>query len=776
MERRLAAILAADVVGYSRLTEVDEEGTLRRLKALRSDLLEPKISEHHGRLIKFMGDGLLAEFASVVDAVRCAVDIQRSMTIESQQDPEGEKIALRIGLNLGDIVFEDDDVYGDGVNVAARLEGLAEPGGILLSGTAFDHVKTKLDVEFERLGKHRVKNIREPVRVYRVSIDGTAKQNLFSGRLWLRGNRPLVALAAVILLAGVAVFYFWQPLRSAMQGPGAEQALRALPDKPSIAVLPFTNISPNPEQEYFADGITEDLITDLSKISGLFVIARNSTFAYKGKSVDLRKVAQELGVRYVLEGSVRRAGGQVRINAQLIDAKSGTHLWADRYDADFADVFLLQDRVTEQIVKALRVNISPSELARKDQSETSNRQAYDAFLRGWAYYRRNTPEDLAAAIPYFERALALDPGYARAHAALAAIYWQAAEEKEKTGHPGLWLRTMGISYEEIRRRGNEHLEAALEDPTPLAYQVASGLHSRQGRHDEAMAKAERAIELDPNNPVGYEALAKALIYAGRPAEASRAIDEAMRLDPNFPASYLLWLGLAEFGQDEYVEAVATLRRALQRNPDEDAALVVLTAALGHMGETEEAQSSFAALNDLRTNRKSFLDEHDEGIRAGVDSLLLGPYTLKDVDFWPFNERSDRERLRRGLELAGVPEEVQEKLSPTSVAGAITIDAEDAKKLLDQGVVFVDVRTLEVWKLGHIPGAKLLDLKTDFAEEKLGALVSRDQKVVIYCEGPTCLRSSKACAMAVSWGFKKVHYFRGGFPAWRAAGYSIAVEQ
>lgn len=771
MERRLAAILAADVVGFSRLTEADEEGTLHRLKFLRSKLLEPTIAEHRGRIVKLMGDGLLAEFASVVDAVRCAVAIQRAQAAPAAEVPQNERIALRIGVNLGDIVIDDDDVYGDCVNIASRLEALAEPGGVCLSGTAFDHVKTKLDVDFESLGAQRLKNIEEPVRTYRVLYEDKRAQNVSLQRFSFRGRKAVIMPATAILVVIAGVFLIWRPEALRIGSASVQQTALPLPDKPSIAVLPFANTSDDPDQEYFADGMSEDLITDLSKISGLFVIARNSAFAYKDQRIDVRDVARDLGVKYVLEGSVRRSGDQVRINAQLIDGTTGAHLWADRYDGEFSNVFALQDRVTERIVEALSVNLNPSDLARKVEAETSSQAAYDAFLRGWAYYRRQSPEAFAAAIPYFEKALDLDPGYGRAHAALAAIYWQVAEEKERTGKPGLWLKTVGVSFDEIRRRGDKHLEAALDDPTPLAHQVAADLRLRQSRHDEALSEAQRGIELDPNDPVGHEALARALIYSGRPAEAAEAIRLAMRLDPNFPPSYLVWLGLAQFGQEQYEEAAGSLRTGLQRNPDEDRGLVVLTAVLGHLGKVDEAQSTNAALNDLRERR----DTSMHGSESGIDSLLVGPYTLREVDHWPFKASQDRERLRRGLDLAGVPAESESGLSPREIAGATTVDAEKARELHAEGVPFVDVRTLETYKLGHIPGATLLDLKADFTVQKLTMLIGKDQRVVIYCEGPKCLRSSEACAKAVSWGFEKVHYFRDGFPAWRAAGYPVEVQ-
>jgi TolB-like protein/class 3 adenylate cyclase len=347
MERRLVAILAADVVGYSGLMERDEAGTLAALKSLREDLFDPKIAAHHGRIVKLMGDGTLVDFSSVVDAVVCAVDIQRAMAARNAEAPAEERIDLRIGVNLGDVIIEGDDIYGDGVNIAARLESLAEPGGVCVSRTVFNHVRHKADIGFENLGEHQVKNISEPVVVYRALVDAEGGEEPRAAPKRQVGWRKSVfagAAAALVVIAGLLI---WQrPWAPGVEPASLARMAHPLPDKPSIAVLPFTNMSDDPNQEYFTDGMTEDLITDLAKISGLFVIARNSVFTYKGKAVEVRQVAEDLGVRYVLEGSVRRAGEQVRINTQLIDATTGGHLWADRYDGSLGDIFALQDKVT----------------------------------------------------------------------------------------------------------------------------------------------------------------------------------------------------------------------------------------------------------------------------------------------------------------------------------------------------------------------------------------------------------------------------------------------
>ena len=540
-------------------------------------------------------------------------------------------------------------------------------------------------------------------------------------------------------------------------------------------MLPFNNMSDDTSQEYFADGMTEDLITDLSKVSGLFVIARNSSFSYKGQQVKVRQVAQELGVQYVLEGSVRRAGNEVRINAQLIDATTGGHLWAERYDGSLDDVFALQDKVTRKIVTALAVNLTAKERAIQARSETEVPRAHDAFLRGWTYFRRNTPDDFAEAVPYFQQAIELDPNYSRASAALAAIYWAGiAKDFTDTGAP--WSERLGLSHNASHALAIKYLQEAMRSPTPLAHQVASSVYYVQGRHEEAVAEAERAIELDANDPIGYEALATALIYAGRPAEGTEAIRKAMRLDPHYPSEYLVWLGLAQFGKGQFEEAAESLRTATQRNPEDDIGLILLAAAYGHLGRQKDAESAISELNDLRAKHEKRLDKDRAGeTERGVDVLLVGPYTLKDVDHWPFKERMDREQLRAGLEKAGVPAVIGGSAeSPTEVAGATAVDPAAARSLFDRSVPFVDVRTRTHWERGHVPGAVLLDWKTDFNEVGLLGVVSKDREVVIYCEGSKCLRSSKACAKAVSWGFTKVYYFRDGFPGWKAAGYAIEL--
>jgi TolB-like protein/class 3 adenylate cyclase len=435
VRRRLAAILVADVVGYSRLMGEDEEGTLVALKGLRSRLIDPTVTDLGGRIVKLMGDGALAEFPSVIDAVECAIGIQRCVAAHNVENPDGKQIEFRIGVNLGDVIIDGDDIYGDGVNVAARLEGLADPGGVCISGTVFDQIKNKLDLSFEDLGLQEVKNIAEPVRAYRVQLD--AKRSAASPpkrkqkQSW-KSIGVVVAIAVLLVIAGVYVWLGEQasntqatdaelkPAETASVKPRDEQPLPA-PDKPTIAVLAFNNLSGDPDQEYFADGMAEDIITGLSKLSALFVVARNSSFKYKNQTLDAKQIGRELGVRYLLEGSVQRSGNQVRINAKLIDASTGGNMWAERYDGQLDDVFALQDKVTNQIVNALSLNLNADEKALLADHGTTNVEAHDAFLKGRSLASNFTADGAKQAMRYYQRALELDPSYQRAAEALEQI-------------------------------------------------------------------------------------------------------------------------------------------------------------------------------------------------------------------------------------------------------------------------------------------------------------------------------------------------------------------
>ena len=597
------------------------------LAALKAELIDIKIAEHHGRIVKLMGDGELVEFASVIDAVECAAAIQRGMAERNAEVPAERRMEFRIGINLGDVIIEGDDIYGGGVNVASRLERLAAPGGVCISGTVFDSVRNKLELGYEFQGEQQVKNISEPLRVYRVLMEPGAAGKVVGAvsrktKPWFW---PSLAAGAAALAAALVLVTWLQPWAPDVEPASVERMVFPLPDKPSIAVLPFTNMSDDPEQEYFADGMTEDLITDLSKVSSLFVIARNSTFSYKGKKVTIRQVAEDLGVRYVLEGSVRRAGDQVRINAQLIDATTGGHVWAERYDSSLTNVFALQDKVTQNIVTALAVTLTAAERERQARKETDSPQAYDAFLRGLAHYVIHTPEDFAKSVPYFEEAIQLDPNYGRAHAALATVYWKSRTYR--------WVNSLEMSNTEAGKKARRHLEEALKNPTPVAHRVAARMHTSGERWDEAIAEAERAIALDANDPVGYEAMSRVLIRAGRPAEGLEFLRKAMRLDPQ--GDYLYRLGEAQFHLERYDDAAATMLNATKRNPGDEGGFLLLAAAYGQLGRDEEARSAIETFSRLRAK------------------VVQRPLTLADVGRWPFKEPADRERLREGLRKAGL---------------------------------------------------------------------------------------------------------------------------
>jgi TolB-like protein/class 3 adenylate cyclase/Tfp pilus assembly protein PilF len=548
VERRLAAILAVDVAGYSRLMREDEEGTLAALRALRRELGDPKITEHRGRIVKTTGDGLLAEFASVVDAVRCAVDVQREMAARNVSVPAERRIEFRIGINLGDIIIEEGDIFGDGVNIAARLEALAEPGGICLSAAAHEQVRDKLDFSFEDMGDQQVKNIARPVRTHRIVIAWNA--------------RPIAASAA---------------------------AATTLPEKPSIAVLPFQNMSRDPEQEYFADGMVEDIITGLSRIRWLFVLARNSSFTYKGQAIDLKRVGRELGVRYVLEGSVRKAGQRLRITAQLIDAASGAHLWADRFDGALEDVFDLQDKVTSSVVGVIEPALQAAETARSASRPTTDLTAYDLYLRAYDILwsaARNVPQ----ALQLMEQAIARDPHYGPALAwAALCCYRLLLDDRSKDPRADL---EKGIDF---ARRA---LEVARDDPAILT-NAAIVLASFGEDIDAMMALVDRALAINPNYARGWHISGTLRLYAGQLDTAIEHLQASLRLSPRAPiGASLLILGSAYLATRQFDEAARNLRLALEEDPSFPMTYRVLASCYAHMGRLDEAREMVTRLRSL----------------------------------------------------------------------------------------------------------------------------------------------------------------------------------
>ena len=585
VERKLMAILAADVVGYSRLMGVDEAGTLAQLKAHRSDLIDPTIAAHHGRIVKTAGDGMLVAFPSVVDAVRCAVEVQREMAARNADLPEDRRMLFRVGINLGDVIIDGDDIHGDGVNVAARLESLCEAGGVCISRSVYDQVRNRLELDHEYLGEQEVKNIAEPVRAYRTLLH--------------RAEEPREETA------------------------DAPAPALGLPDNPSIAVLPFDNMSADPEQEFFADGITEDLITALSKISGLFVIARNSTFAYKGKSPDVRHVAQDLGVRYVLEGSVRKAGERVRITGQLIDSVTGYHAWAERYDRDLTDIFALQDEITTNVVTALQVQLVEGEQARVWRRLTDNIEAWGCLTQARVHFRRYTREENVKARELSQRAVELDPSYAPAWVWLAWTYWTEL----RFG----WTDSPDEAFARAAELGHKAL--SLNESLSESHALLGAIHLIKGQYDEAIAEGERAVSLDPNGADVTALLAMTLNWAGRPQEAIGLVEKAMRLSPLYSAWYLAVLGHAYRLMRRYEEAIATYEASIQRNPDNVGPHLGLTATYAEAGREGQAQAQAAEV--LRLNPKFSLNRYASAL------------TYRD----PANSRRSLDALRK----AGLPE-------------------------------------------------------------------------------------------------------------------------
>jgi adenylate cyclase len=543
VERKLAAILAADVAGYSRLMGIDEEGTLARLKVLRSELIEPKIAEHRGRVVKTTGDGILTEFPSVVDAVRCAMEVQRAMAERNATLADEKRIEFRVGINLGDIITEGGDIHGDGVNIAARLEGIADPGGICISESSYQQVRDKLAIAFESLGEQRLKNIARPVRAYRVPGSGASP----------RVGPPLT-----------------------------------LPEKPSIAVLPFHNMSGDPEQEYFADGMVEDIITALSRIKWLFVIARTSTFTYKGKAVEVKQIGRELGVRYVLEGSVRKARDKVRITGQLIDAANGAHLWADRFDGALDDVFGLQERVAISVAGVIEPALVTAEILRSAERPTSDPTAYDLYLRATSRLYSWQKEDIVAALELFAQAIERDPNYGPAIAAVATCHmqlhvngWSADPDTDRARGIGMSRRALGV---------------VDDDPSVLA-SAAYGLAYFGEDIDTAMTLVDRALALNPSYARGWVISGWLRLWAGQPDRAIGHFENSLRLSPLArTAAALVGIGMGHFFARRLEDARTMLLRSLPEHPDWAPTYRFLASCYAHMGLLDQAR---AAVQQLR---------------------------------------------------------------------------------------------------------------------------------------------------------------------------------
>ena len=584
MERRLAAILAADVAGYSRLMEADEEATVRALGTCR-EIVDGLVTEHGGRVFGSAGDSVVAEFPSPVEAVRCAADVQRKLEALNAGLPEDRRMRLRIGVNLGDVIVEGDDLLGDGVNIAARLEALAEPGHICLSGPVLDQVKKQLDLGYEYLGEHTVKNIAEEVRVYRVLTDPATAGRIVGETK--RKRRGVAVAAAVVVLTGVAATVFWlSPREPTVEQASVERMAFPLPDKPSIAVLPFDNLTGDAGQDHVADGLTEGIITALSQVSSLFVIARKSSFVYKGQAVNVQRVAEELGVRYVLEGSTQTSGNQVRIVAQLIDALTGRHLWAERYDREMTDLFALQDEITEHIVTALQIELTAGEQMRVHRRHTRSLEAWNHLGRGVELFHRLNRADNAPARQWFEKAIEADGDYALAYAMVAWTHWLDAFHG--------WSEDRELSFE--RAAALAEKARALDDTLPDVYALKGGIHLFKREYDQAVEAAQKAVALNPNHANNRALLAMILHNADRPAEAIRAYKTAMRLSPYYPSWYLEDLGFTYLNAAQPEDALLAFESFLDRAP---AAAHAAHAHVGRaiaydaLGQEEEARAEIA---------------------------------------------------------------------------------------------------------------------------------------------------------------------------------------
>lgn len=586
VDRRLAAILAADVAGYSRLMGEDEEGTLARLKSCRQALIDPKIGEHRGRIVKTTGDGMLAEFASAVDAVRCAVEVQRAMASSFVDMPQEKRIQFRIGIHVGDIIIDSDDIFGDGVNIAARLEGIAEPGGICISDDAYRQIRGKTEIAYDDMGQQSLKNISEPMRAWR------ARPAPGSTSSTVTPDRP----AALVL-----------------------------PDKPSIAVLPFTNMSGDPEQEYFADGVVEDIITALSRMTWLFVIARNSSFTYKGKAVDIKQVGRELGVRYVLEGSVRKAGNKVRITGQLIDAANGAHLWADRFDGALEDVFELQDEVTTNVIGAIAPKLEQAEIERAKHKPTDKLAAYDYHLHGMANIYQGTKAANVEALQNFQRATEIDPNFATAHGMSAYCYvWRKANG---------WVADSGQETAAAEAAARKAARLGFDDAIALA-QAGFALAFVAANLDDGAALIDRALNLNPNLAAAWRFSGYVRVFLGDPELAIEHLQRAIRLSPLDPLIFIVQNGivLAHFFAGRYEEALDWAQRALRQNPNYAAALIM------------------AAVSGALVGRNEDRDKAVDRLRALDPQVRIANF----ANVWPLRRAVDLAAFDKGLRLTGLP--------------------------------------------------------------------------------------------------------------------------
>ncbi|MBP1862284.1 adenylate/guanylate cyclase domain-containing protein [Rhizobium herbae] len=639
MERHLAAILIADVVGYSRLSQIDEEGTRIRFQADMKDIFGPRIAEYSGRLVKTMGDGLLVEFHSVVDALRCAIEVQQQKAKQNASAPSEQRLEFRVGVNLGDIIVEGEDIHGDSVNIADRIQALAEPGGIAISGPAYDQVKSKLAVGYASLGEQTVKSIGEPIRVYRIVLDPAAAGKTIGVRKKRRSWRVPAATAAVmtLLLAGAALW--WQPWTLIHTPAAVTRLAYPLPDKPSVAVLPFINVSGDKEHDHLAEGLTDDLITELSKVSGLFVIARHSVFAIGDTPGKIQDVAAELGVHYVLEGTLQRAGPRLRINVKLIDAVSGLSLWAERYDRQYADLFAVQDDVIGKIISALAVKLSEGERDQLARIPTGNLEAYDYYLRaeqeGITY---SDVETYRRTLSFYQKAIDLDPNFANAHAGIARV----AVDVWRNDYTYLWSAAVArkIAYD----AAGQALKLDANNARALA--VLALLQLVDGRETEAMDSANKAVQAQPSDAEAFGNLALILAHTGNHEQAIVEMEKALRLDPSPPPSFQLLAGIVFYTARDNERAIPLMEAARDALPNAEPVHEYLTAAYTIRGDRvrggDEAAKLLKLFPDSNLTYYGYLYDywHDEDLQYHLDGLRAA-----GIPEWPFGfEGAEADRV------------------------------------------------------------------------------------------------------------------------------------
>lgn len=617
--RKLSAILHADVAGYSRLTGEDEEGTHRRVSTYL-DAITDLIQRYHGKVLNYAGDAVLADFATVTDALTCAAVIQRELEQRNLQLADHRKVRFRIGVNLGEVIVDRNEIFGDGVNVAARLQGLAEPGGICISGAVYDAIGAKLPLDYQFLGDQQVKNIAKPVRAYRAVLRPGEELPLPRAEAKPRQLRrsamviSIIAAGALFIIAGAIVWLGLKQPKSVTE----KTTIPSVLDKASIAVLPFSNLSSDPEQEYFSDGMTNDVITDLSRFSSLFVIASNSVFAYKGKPIKVQEVSRELGVRYVLEGSVQKVQDKVRVNAQLIDATSGHHMWAERYERGLRDLFAVQDQIVQAIVGALAVRVREVERDRAMRKDTDSLEAYDYVLRGREYLSRLTRSSNLQARKMFQRAIELDPRYAAAYVGLGWTYRRAV------GHG--WTEFVD---EDMERAHHLAQEALRLEESAAAHGLLAWIYLARGEYERASEAAKRAMELNPNDADSLSRLASVQLYMGRTDEAVRAYETALRFDPNTNADTFFALGLAYYLELQYEKSIGILQRGMAKNPNHPFIHAALAAAYAQDDRPKEAARAAERVRRLHP----FFEVASFGTR--------------------FRDPQDRDRLAEGLRKAGL---------------------------------------------------------------------------------------------------------------------------